>query len=120
MDKTLKYVGLWVGRFRDSFSACSLAMTQGDVTALTLDHMIIAGKTGFTTAVAATTILMFSPHHADNKWVLAGITGFITAMCDLAIHQSHFGGVTTEAMVTGIGAGLLTLAFSQIKAKPER
>jgi hypothetical protein len=54
--------------------------------------------------------------YQDNKYVVAGAVGFLTAITDLFIHPTHFGGPQTEAIVTGIGAGLLCLALSYIKS----
>jgi hypothetical protein len=51
----------------------------------------------------------------DNKYTIAGLTGFATAVADYLIHPTHFGGEFTEALVTGLAAGLLCLALSNFK-----
>jgi len=117
MEKIVGHIDCWIGRFRDAFSACSIMMVGGDVTALTIGHTIKAAQTGFIAAVAATIVIIFAPHFRQNKYVLAGLTGLCTAIADLATHPSHFGGWSTEAIVTGIGAALLTLSFAQVKRK---
>ena len=117
MEKLTNAIKVWVGRFRDAFSACSLVMVQGDASALTLNHIYVATETGFIAAVGATIVFIYNKEYVDNKYVLAGVTGLCTAIADLAAHPSHIGNWSTEAIVTGIGAGLLTLSFAQIKQK---
>ena len=117
MEKILEYAECWFGRFRDAFSACSLMMVQGDVTALTVNHLWTAAQTGFISAVAVTWIIIFTPRLRDNSYMLAGATGVCVAIADLAMHPSHYQGVSTEAIMTGIGAGLLTYAFTRTKPK---
>jgi hypothetical protein len=105
---------LWK-RIVEATSSCLIMMTQGKVLAITLGHWIAALKTGFLTGIMAVAVAVFGNQKMqENKFVVAGITGFLTAIADLCVHPSHFGGVNTEAIVTGIGAGLLCLALSQI------
>jgi len=117
MDKILEYVDCWFGRFRDAFGTCSLMMVKGDVSALTLSHLYTAAQTGFISAVAVTWIVIFTPHLRDNAYMLAAVTALCVAVADLAMHPSHYSGFSTEAICTGIGAGLLTFAFTRTKRK---
>jgi hypothetical protein len=48
---------------------------------------------------------------------MAGIIGFFTAVADMMTHPTHFGGPSTEAIVTGIGAGLLCLTMCKVWSK---
>jgi len=109
-----KFKILW-RRIVEATSSCLIMMTQGNVLAITIGHWLTALKTGFLTGIMAVAVAIFGNQKMqDNKFVVAGITGFLTAIADLVIHPSHFGGANTEAIVTGIGAGLLCLALSQI------
>lgn len=95
-----------------------MMMVQGNVHALTFSHWIKALQTGVLTGALAV-LVSFSGRKElqDNKFVMAGLTGFLTAIADFATHPTHFGGPSTEAIATGIGAGLLCLAFSNIGKK---
>ena len=109
-----KFHILW-RRIVEATSSCLIMMTQGNVLAITIAHWLTALKTGFLTGIMAVAVAVFGNQKMqDNKFVVSGITGFLTAIADLLIHPSHFGGANTEAIVTGIGAGLLCLALSQI------
>ena len=48
---------------------------------------------------------------------MAGAIGFFTAVADMMSHHSGFGGPSTEAIVTGIGAGLLCLIMTNVWSK---
>jgi len=102
-------------RFLESAPACLLIMVKGDPFALTLGHWIVASETGCLTGAIAVGLSALKPGLEENKFVMAGATGFITAVADLIVHPSHFGGYHTEALVTGIAAGLLCLALAHLK-----
>ncbi|NDB60951.1 hypothetical protein EB001_21275 [bacterium] len=108
---------LW-RRIVEATSSCLIMMTQGNVLAITIGHWITALKTGFLTGIMAIAVAIFgNKEMQENKYVVAGITGFLTAIADLFVHPSHYGGVHTEAVITGIGAGLLCIALSNIGKK---
>jgi len=108
---------LW-RRIVEATSSCLIMMTQGNVLAITIGHWITALKTGFLTGIMAVAVAVFGNQKMqDNKYVVAGVTGFLTTIADLFMHPSHFGGARTEAIVTGIGAGLLCLALSNLGKK---
>ena len=115
MEKITKHMPLWLERFRDSATSCALVMSQGDASVISIGHLLTAVNTGFISAVAATIVLITKPNYLENKYIIAGVTGLCTAIADIIVHPSNFGGFSTEAIVTGIGAGLLTLAFAKIK-----
>ena len=50
-------------------------------------------------------------------FAMAGAIGFFTAVADMMTHPTHFGGPSTEAIVTGVGAGLLCLTMSKVWSK---
>ena len=92
-----------------------ISMTQGSVAAITLAHWGKALQVGMVAAFATVLfIIMDKQQITKNKFAMAGTIGFFTAIVDFASHPSHFGGPTTEAIVTGIGAGLLCLAMSNV------
>lgn len=107
---------LFAKRLLESTTSCLIMMAQGNVMGITLGHWGKALQVGLIASLA--TIFLIKIHKEDlthNQYVMAGIIGIFTAMADLIAHPSGFGGVTTEAIVTGIGAGLLCLCLSHIK-----
>ena len=103
-------------RIVEATSSCLLMMTQGKLLAITIGHWFVALRVGILTGLMAVFVAIFAKKELqDNKYVVAGIVGFLTAVADLLIHPSSFGGPQTEAIVTGIGAGLLCIALSHIK-----
>jgi uncharacterized membrane protein YjjP (DUF1212 family) len=110
-----KYLSVFSKRLSESTLACMVAMTQGNILVLTLGHWLKALQVGSIAAFATIVFIFFDKQElTKNKFVMAGALGFFTAIVDLASHPTHFGGPTTEALVTGMGAGLLCLAMSNI------
>jgi hypothetical protein len=109
---------IFIRRLSEATPSCLMLMVQGNVLALTIPHWIKALQVGGLTGLLAV-IVSFSERKElqDNKFVIAGLTGFLTTVADFLLHPSHFGGQSTEAIVTGIGAGLLCLALSNIGKK---
>ena len=95
--------------------ACLTMMVQGNLQAISLDHWEKALTTG---AIAATaiTLLSFYPNKQlhENKITVAGTTSFLTTVADFITHPSHFWGATGEAIATGIAAGILCIALSNV------
>jgi hypothetical protein len=52
-----------------------------------------------------------------NKYVVAGITGGMCFIADLLIHPTHFGSYTTEAIVTGAVAAIISLTVNFVGKK---
>jgi len=94
--------------------ACLMLMVQGNVSALALMHWMTALKTaGLVGAIlVALSFTAKTKAISDNAYSMAGLVAFVTAIVDFNIHPSHFGGDTTEALVTGVSTGLLWLAVS--------
>ncbi len=109
-------INIFIRRFSEAMPACLMVMVQGNALALTLHHWIKACQTGALAAIIVVG-LSFTPRKEmmDNKYAVAGLTGFATSIADYLMHKTHFGGEFTEALVTGIAAGLLCLALSNIK-----
>lgn len=114
----MKYVNIFIKRLSESTTSCIVMMTQGNLLAITLGHWGKALQVGVIAAVATLAVVIYgNKDWADNKFAMAGIIGFFTAVADMLTHPTHFGGPSTEAIVTGIGAGLLCLAMSKVWSK---
>jgi hypothetical protein len=111
-------IEIFFRRVSEATPSCLMMMVQGNVLALTFTHWIKALQVGSLTGALAVLISLSGRKELqENKFVIAGLTGFLTAVADFALHPSHFGAAHTEAVVTGIGAGLLCLALSTIGKK---
>ncbi len=98
--------------------ACLVTMVQGNVLALGLSHWIIASQTGLvagTAAAAAITVIRI-----QNRWVIAAVLGVLTFAVDYFMHPGMFGGAATEAIVTGIGAAVLSWIVGTLLARRRR
>lgn len=85
--------------------ACVGVMVQGDLTGLSLKHVIIASKTGFLTGLAM--IIAWLICQREKKWLDISLTAAFTTIADRMAHPVGFGSTWTEAIVTGLGAGIL-------------
>jgi hypothetical protein len=91
--------------------ACMLTMVQGNLLALTLTHWLIASQTGLVAgAIASTTVIAA---RLRRPWLISLTLGIVTVPVDAFVHPGKFemGGVG-EAVVTGVGAFVLSLAAS--------
>lgn len=114
MDK----LKIFLKRVSESTTSCMVMMTQGNLTAITLGHWGKALQVGIIAATATLAVVIYgNSEWKDNKFAMAGIIGFFTAVADMLTHPTHFGGPSTEAIVTGIGAGLLCLTMSKVWSK---
>ena len=55
--------------------------------------------------MAAVTIVVAKAH---KRWVISLLRGLITMVVDYFVHPGMFGSVFTEAVVTGLGAAVLS------------
>lgn len=94
-------------------AACIMLMVQGHLTAVTLAHLLIASKTGFL-AVSPALAITFTQYarHFLNKWAASGFLGICAFLADAVVHQSHYHGEYTEALLTGLGAFLFSVILS--------
>ena len=93
---------------------CLMLMVQGNALALTMAHWLTALKTAGLVGVVLV-LLSLSPKTKairDNNYSMAGLVALVTALADFNIHASHYNGVTTEALMTGLCTGLLWLLVS--------
>ena len=94
--------------------ACLMLMVQGNALALALPHWITALKTGGIVGAILVALSLSSKTASirDNKYSMAGLVALVTTVVDFNIHTSHYSGITTEAILTGMAAGLLWLLVS--------
>ncbi len=90
----------------EATTACIITMTQGNFLALGLTHWIIASQTGIVAGLAASAALFVTK--TDNRWIVAVVLGVVTAIVDYLMHPGMIGPVFLEAIITGIGAGVLS------------
>ena len=90
----------------ESTTACLLAMVKGNFLALTMGHLVIAAQTGFVAGILAFGVTVMA--RINTPWIIALLLGVSTAIIDYLMHPGSFGGVATEAIVTGLVAGLLS------------
>lgn len=99
----------------ESTIACLLAMVQGNLLVLTIGHLLVAMQTGFIAGIIAFGVTVKA--RINNHWVIALLLGISTAIIDYLIHPSSFGGAATEAIVTGLIAGLLSFMWLRLRDK---
>ena len=97
----------FVENVSEATAACLLTMVQGNLFALGLSHWIIASQTGLLAGTAASVAIFLAK--ARNPWVVSTTLGAITSLVDYGLHPGMFGPFFLEAVVTGIGAGMLSL-----------
>jgi len=105
----------WIENVSEATVACLLTMAQGNVLAIGASHLIIASQTGIAAGTAATIAILFSKQ--EKRGLIATILGSITTVVDYLVHPGMFGPVFAEAIVTGVGAALLSYAVSTLISK---
>lgn len=104
----------FVENIAEATTACLITMVQGNVLALGLSHWLIASQTGVAAgSITAAAILLLK---TDRRWMISLLLGVITAAVDYFVHPGMFGTVVTEAIVTGIGAAILSYMVGTIVA----
>jgi len=94
--------------------ACLMLMVQGNVLALTLGHWMTALKTAGLVGLILVILSLSVRTKAirDNAYSMAGLVAVVTVIVDFNVHASHYAGITTESLMTGIATGLLWLVVS--------
>ncbi len=110
-------IKIFLTPFCEATPACLLVMVQGNIWLATMGHLHKALETGFVTGVGVLILSLFTYRWFGNKYVVAGITGGMCFIADLLIHPTHFGGYTTEAMVTGTLVAIISLAVNFVGKK---
>jgi hypothetical protein len=104
---------IFIRHLGQSTAACLLAMTRGDISAIGLDHWLVALTTGgITGGLGVVVTLTPLKRHYGNKWFFAAVVFIGTFVADWLTHPSHFGGPLTEALVTGAAASIISLTLS--------
>ena len=101
---------LLVQKFFEAWAACSTVMVQGDLSALTMKHFIIAGKTGLLTGIA---FVIISFTNIKSKHAPIWLTGVLTSIADILIHPTHFGPHYAEELTTGVLAAAFAYVFTK-------
>ncbi len=86
--------------------ACLVTMVQGNLIALTMGHLLIASQTGVIAGAIATVGLFVA--RTRKRWLISIVLGVATGIVDFFVHPGMFGTVATEAVVTGVGAAILS------------
>lgn len=102
-------------KFAEAWLSCMVFMVEGNLSALTVDHVISALKlsTSATLAYAALQLAF----HRSNPFLNICLMGAITALMDFNIHPTHFGPVWAEAVATGGGTMLLGFLVRLLKGQ---
>ena len=108
---------VFITPFCEATPACLLVMVQGNIWLATIGHLQKAVETGLITGAGVLILSSFTHQWFRNKYLVAGITGGMCFIADLFVHPTHFGGFTTEAMVTGAITGIFSLALNYLGKK---
>ena len=94
-------------------AVCMILMVQGNLMGLTLGHLLIASKTGILamSPVLAVTVTRYGRLLA-NRWISSSVLAICAFIADAIIHESHYPGEYTEAVLTGIGAFVFSVFIS--------
>jgi hypothetical protein len=109
-----KPLGPLLENVTQSATACLVTMVQGNVLALTLGHWLIASRTGVVSGAVATAALWVVG--SRRRSAIAALLASTTFAVDYFSHPSHFGSALTEAAVTGLAAGVLSLVVGRVLA----
>jgi len=100
-------------------TACLVTMVQGNILALGLTHVVIASQTGIIAGTIAYIAILFAK--TGKQWLVSIILGVATGIVDFFVHPGMFGTVATEAVVTGLGAAVMSylvgIAVQRFRAK---
>ncbi len=96
----------YIEYFAESTTACLITMVQGNILALGLTHVLIASQTGIIAGAIAYVAILFAK--TGKQWMVSIILGLSTGIVDFFVHPGMFGTVATEAVVTGLGAAILS------------
>jgi len=108
-------LGLFAQRFWQPTSACMTCMPGSLGNLLSLPHWMTALQTGLATGILAL-LLTFTPAARlyGHRYGNALLVGMLTALGDGYSHANHYAVPYTEALLTGVVSGLLTLAGSYL------
>ncbi|MFT6408493.1 MAG: hypothetical protein ACJAQ6_001913 [Arenicella sp.] len=101
-----KKITPFIENIGEATTACLVTMVQGNILALGLTHWVIASQTGFVAGVIASIALIIS--RTTSRWIIAITLGTATAIVDYFMHPGMIGPFFLEAIITGIGAAILS------------
>ena len=113
----IQKIKVFLTPFCEATPACLLVMVQGNIWLATIGHLQKAAETGLITGVGVLILSLFTHRWLGNRYLVAGITGGMCFIADLLIHPTHFGGFTTEAIVTGTFTAIISLAANFVGKK---
>jgi hypothetical protein len=92
--------------FAEAATACLVTMVQGNMLVVTAARLLVASQTGLIAGAIAALGLYFA--RASTRLAISITLGVVTAVVDYLVHPGMFGTVVTEALVTGVGAAVLS------------
>ncbi|MHC4452687.1 MAG: hypothetical protein ACYS0E_21520 [Planctomycetota bacterium] len=111
-------LGPFVENIGESTVACLVAMVQGNLFAVSLTHWTIATRTGIVAGVLAAAALLVM--RTTVRWRIAITLALVTGVVDYFMHPGMLGPGVTEAAVTGVGAGALSLLVGALLSRVRR
>jgi len=96
----------------EATAACLITMVQGNLLILGLGHWLIATQTGLVAGVLASSVLILAK--TTNRVIISIVLGVVTGIVDYFMHDGLFGPEAAEAIVTGLGAAILSFIFGSI------
>jgi hypothetical protein len=110
-----KKIAPFVEYVSESSMACLITMVQGNLLALTVGHLLVASQTGLIAgAITAVSVITIK---TKKRWIVSGLLGLITGVVDYFVHPGMFGAAATEAIVTGIGAAVISYNIGLLIAR---
>ncbi|MFK7897337.1 MAG: hypothetical protein AB8G23_15975 [Myxococcota bacterium] len=91
----------------EATAACLVTMVQGNLLSLGLSHWLIASETGLIAGTVTSAAVILT--RATRPWIVSSVLGLATTVVDFYVHPGMFGPIFAEAVVTGLGAALLSL-----------
>lgn len=107
-----------VENIAESSAACLITMVQGNLLALTLGHWLVASQTGALAGVVTAAAIVLT--RTKRRWVISAGLGLVTAVVDYNVHVGQFGPAAMEAVVTGLGAAVLSYAAGTVARRFRR
>mgnify|MGYP003135969880 FL=1 len=96
-------------KFGEAWLPCMYFMVEGNLSAITWKHVVVAYTTGYKTAIIYCFCVLFFKKVTLAKNLL--LTGVFTFISDLLTHPTHFGPSWAEAAATAVSASVLALIF---------
>lgn len=104
-------IHLFAEQIGESTCACLVTMVQGNVLLLSLGHWLVAAQTGVAAGTIATVFVLMG--RSTKPWIISAVLGAVTALVDFLVHPGSGLAVFTQALWTGLGAGLLSMLVTR-------